>query len=520
MVRKLIKHPLYHIVSLSFILLVGIPVIYTFINALFIDGSSHNIIQAINKNTILLLGKSAGIAASIAFFSTLLGTILGFILYKTNVKYRIFFKLSLLIPLFVSPYILAVAWKDFFYLFFGTTSYLSTSIGLIFVLTQIFTPVAMLIIGSALSNINSQLEESGIMVTSAQNVIFKITLPLIKPSLITSFILVFIFSISEFSVPAFLGVNVLITEIFTQFSAFYNHSLAIIQSSILIVISILFLFTERKFLSEAPFLSVGNRGSNSIFYYTPQYGGLLFLSIWFIITVVSPYMILAFQSYKGGIEKITQAFKLLLPTFGDSIGLAFFAATIIIFIGFITANFSVTQNKLKTSFDLALLIIFAIPSTILGISLIKFYNHPSLNFIYSSYAIIIIAYVGKFSYIATKLISNALKQLPNSLDEVAQIAGITLLSRQRKIIIPLISPSLFAAFIISFIFCLGELGTTIMLYPPGTEMLPIKVFTMMANAPQSLISSMTLIVFSVTLLIMTTFYFAMKLLVKNIPSNG
>lgn len=67
-------------------------------------------------------------------------------------------------------------------------------------------------------------------------------------------------------------------------------------------------------------------------------------------------------------------------------------------------------------------------------------------------------------------------------------------------------PALFAAFVINFIFCLGELGTTIMLYPPGTEIMPIKVFTIMANAPQSLTSSMTLIVFSVTLLIITALY--------------
>ncbi|MEA3445971.1 MAG: hypothetical protein U9R19_14725, partial [Bacteroidota bacterium] len=82
--------------------------------------------------------------------------------------------------------------------------------------------------------------------------------------------------------------------------------------------------------------------------------------------------------------------------------------------------------------------------------------------------------------------------------------------RKQKILIPLIMPSLFVTFIISFIFCLGELGTSIMLYPPGTEIMPIKVFTIMANAPQSLTSSMTLIVFSVTLLIIAGFKFLLK----------
>jgi len=110
------------------------------------------------------------------------------------------------------------------------------------------------------------------------------------------------------------------------------------------------------------------------------------------------------------------------------------------------------------------------------------------------------------SPIAAKLISNAIKQIPNSLDEAAQLEGIGLYRRMQTILIPMIMPALFAAFLINFIFCLGELATTIMLYPPGTEMMPIKVFTIMANAPQALTSSMTLIVFCVTLLIITALY--------------
>ncbi len=76
-----------------------------------------------------------------------------------------------------------------------------------------------------------------------------------------------------------------------------------------------------------------------------------------------------------------------------------------------------------------------------------------------------------------------------------------------KILIPQISPALFAAFIIGFIFSFSELGTSIMLYPPGTEILPIKVFTISANSTQTLISSMTLIVFAITMLLISVFYF-------------
>ena len=509
------KNPVYIIIFILFAVVFILPFVYTLGSALFSEDFTHNLKQLFNSNTILLLGKSILLASLIALLSTLFGSILAFLLYKTQSSFSSFFKIALLIPLFISPYILAVAWKDFFFLFFQNTQLISSYFGLVLVLLTIYTPLSILIIGSALSNIHSSLEETGFMISTFWKVIFKIVFPLIKPALMSSFVLVFIFSISEFSVPAFFGIKVFTTEIFTQFSAFYHHSLAVLQSLLLIIICILLLFSERKYIANAPFLSIGGKGKNTKIYALKngRHIGFGFLLFWFAISILLPFFVLIMQSSKGGFRYLSQAFNLLAPSFSTSISLSFIAAFFIVIIGFIAAYSA--ERKQKKSFDWMLLILFAIPSTIFGISLIKFYNHPMLNFIYSSYAIIIIGYIGKFSFIASKLIANSLKQIPNSLDEAAQIEGITFIRRLWKILIPILSPALFISFMIAFIFSLGELGITIMVYPPGTEIMPIKVFTIMANAPQALTSSMTLIVFSLTLLLTSSFYFIMKFFFKN-----
>ncbi|OQX80105.1 MAG: hypothetical protein B6D61_02525 [Bacteroidetes bacterium 4484_249] len=497
--RKLIEHPIYTILFASFAFLIVLPVFYTLTITFFAEGSLSDNLQLLNKSIFLLLAKSCFIAFSIAILSTIFGTVLALLLYKTDFVYRNFFKIALLIPLFISPYILAVAWKDFFYLFLNNAGLITSNAGVILVLTFIFTPLSMIIIGSALTNINAQLEETGFVITNYYRVILKITLPIIKPALITSFVLIFIFSISEFSVPAFFGVKVFTTEIFTQFSAFYNHSLAILQSALLIVICVLLLYADRKHLADAPFFSVSEKGTSSKLYSFKKLKWLsrFYVSGWFFISVVLPFVVLFVQSFENGTAKFIQAFGLLKPTFGTSIWLAFTGAVITAFIGFVAAY--VSEIKKKKSFDWLLLFVFAIPSTIFGISLIKFYNHPAFDFIYSGYAILLIGYTGKFSFISAKLIGNAIKQIPYSLEEAAQIEGIGFYRRLQAIIIPLIMPALFAAFIINFIFFLGELGTTIMLYPPGTEIMPVKVFTIMANAPQSLVSSSVIKDFTVDL---------------------
>src|SRR3546814_14641735 len=75
-----------------------------------------------------------------------------------------------------------------------------------------------------------------------------------------------------------------------------------------------------------------------------------------------------------------------------------------------------------------------------------------------------------------------------------------------KINLPLLFPSLFAAFVLSFILSLGELGVTMLVYPPGTEQMPMKIFTISANAPQALTSSMTLISLAVTVFFIGVFF--------------
>lgn len=161
-----------------------------------------------------------------------------------------------------------------------------------------------------------------------------------------------------------------------------------------------------------------------------------------------------------------------------------------------------------------LLLTFGIPSIVLGISLIKFFNTPNLNFIYSGFWIIIIAYLGKFIFISQKLIANSIGQIPASLEESAKLIGANFFTRMYKIVLPLISGSLFTAFIISFIFCLGELGATILVYPPGTSLMPIKIYTIMANAPQSLVSAMSLIVLLITLVALGILFVGNKILFR------
>jgi ABC-type Fe3+ transport system permease subunit len=500
--KKALADGLLTVILPAFFLLVVLPVLFTLGNALF----SGHLSTVLSPDTFSLLWKSVLVAAAVAFLATFFGLLFGFILYKTKIPFSSFFKVTLLIPLFISPYIIAVAWRDLFFLLFHAPNIIASYGGMIFIMILIYTPLAMLVTGNAFVRVNVSLEEAGLMMTERYRVIGKIVLPLMKPAIISSFVLVFIFTVSNFSIPGYLGLQVFTTEIFTQFSAFYDHETAILQSLILIVVCLVLLLSEKRYLADAPFIAVGGKG-NAAGKYALNNGkiaAVVLLSGWLLLSVVLPFLVLVYQSFQSGTEKFVTAWKMLSPAVLNSVLLAFSGALIIVITG-LAAAYHATSKAGKLFNDL-LLFVFAVPSIIFGISLIKFYNHPALGFIYSGFAIILIGYVGKFSFIAAKVTGNAVKQIPRSLDEAARMQGVGKVHRLLKIYLPLLSPALFAAFVLAFIFSFSELSTTIMVYPPGSDILPVKVFTVMANASQALVSSMTLIVFAVTLLLIAVFY--------------
>ncbi len=190
---------------------------------------AKNITSIFHKDVLQSIGNSLIISTAVSILSVLLGCCLAFLFSKATLPFSKALRLLLLLPLLLPSYVICVAWNDMWF-FAGVHKNLIYSLpAVVFILTTIYTPLAAFIIQAGLKNINAGMEEAAMMMTSYKIVFFKIVLPLLRPALFSSFILIFILSLSEFAVPSFLAVPVFVTEIFTQFSAFYNYSLAATQ---------------------------------------------------------------------------------------------------------------------------------------------------------------------------------------------------------------------------------------------------------------------------------------------------
>ncbi len=452
--------------------------------------------------TLKLLGNTIVLGMSVAAGTLLLGIPVAFLLERTDVPLRKLLSTILLIPLFLPPYISAVAWSTVLgkrglldrWLGVGeaASAFLNSLWGAAAVLILAFLPIAVLFIKTALGNVHAEIEDAARLETSPRQIIWHITLPLVAPAILSSGILIFVLTISEFAVPMFLGVQVFTSEIFTQFAAFYNYEAAVAMSLPLMIITLVAMNWERAKLHDGAFASeeATQLPSSRLSLGGWKFAALLFCFLIFAVSVALPVGIIFTQSLSS--EAYRRAFAAAANGIAASFANSAMAATLLVLLGFFTA-YQVERRRAKL-FDILLLLMFAIPSTVLGIGLIKLWNQSVFGgVIYNTFAMIIIAYLARFLILPERLFLTALKQIPPAVEEAAKLDGASPAQIWTKILLPLTAPTFAAAWIIAFIFCFGEIGATIMVYPAGGATLPIRLYTIMANSPESVSAAMSVI---------------------------
>jgi len=79
-----------------------------------------------------------------------------------------------------------------------------------------------------------------------------------------------------------------------------------------------------------------------------------------------------------------------------------------------------------------------------------------------------------------------------------------------KIVLPLIRSGLLAAFFIGFI----DLGTTLLIMPPGKTTLPVKIYNLMHYGAEQMVAALCLVLIGIILVFSGTFYMAYKKVTK------
>jgi iron(III) transport system permease protein len=98
------------------------------------------------------------------------------------------------------------------------------------------------------------------------------------------------------------------------------------------------------------------------------------------------------------------------------------------------------------------------------------------------------------------MMAASLQRIPPSLERAAELSGASWFMTSRAIVAPMAKRGLMATWIIAYIFCLRDVGITMVVYPPGSDTLPIRTLTLMANGAPGLISDLCVILIMAMLL--------------------
>jgi iron(III) transport system permease protein len=152
------------------------------------------------------------------------------------------------------------------------------------------------------------------------------------------------------------------------------------------------------------------------------------------------------------------------------------------------------RYRLANLADVLFVVLFAVPSTIVGVGLIGLWNrHGVFGAVYGTDAMFILAYLARFVPVAALILAAVVRYVPFSHEEAASAAGAGWLRTMWHIVLPQVRLGLAAAWIVVFVLSFGELGASVLVAPPGESTLPIRIYTIIANTPPGQVAALALL---------------------------
>ena len=447
---------------------------------------------------ILMLG--------VGFTTFFIGVSLAWLICKYDFFMKNVIEWALLLPLALPSYIVAYCYTDFF----EYSGFLQTSIrelfnfnspndyffpeirslgGAIFVISFVLYPYIYLITKVAFKSTPSSLFELAEL--NGKNQFYYVALPLAKPAIIAGLSLVLMETVSDFGTVDFFAVETITLGIFNLWLGMNNlagaSQLALI-GFFFIMILLAFELSARK---KQKFNDTKIRGYNGLNQKISIHHNIFIFFIC-IIPIIFGFIIPVLILFENSISyfDIQNLHNLILIT-KNSFFISFVATLIIIlttilltiglkFQGFKGLSFLSTIAGIGYAFPgviLALGSLFFVSSLETSINALLLFLDINQNLVLiGSFYILIFTYVCRFNAVAFGAINSGINRLPPNMVEASLTLGNSFWYSLKKVLFPIIKPSILTAAILTFVDIVKELPITLLLRPLNFETLATYVY--------------------------------------------
>ena len=479
--------------------------------------SLDNFVEAYSSWHILgLLWNSVVFAVGTALMTFVMGAFIAWVVERTDAPGRSLFHTLSLLSFAVPGLLMAMAWifvfspnigwgnavlKAAFGLSEAPVNIYSMA-GMTWALSSHYFPLAYLMLGPALRALDLRMEEAALMAGGTYPQVFtRVTLPLLRPAILSSLLLLFVMGMASYEVPRLIGrparIDVFTTDIQGAIiAAPPAFGVASALGLTLLAICVLAVFFYRRATRYAEsFATVTGKG------YRPariklgraRWPVALAIGAMFVLALGLPLITLVWQSFfrnlaqpfvSAGARATLENYEFILsyPIFlgavKTSVLLAAMAATIVAGLTLVMAW--IAQRALpRYGFILDALAFapIAIPGVIVGAGILIAYLMLPIP-IYNTIWILLVAYVTLYLPYGMRFASSGITQIHRELEEVAAVSGAGLTQIFLRILFPLLAPVLMASWIYVFVLAVRELGASIFFVGPGTHVLGTISLTM------------------------------------------
>ena len=462
--------------------------------------------------------NSFAFAGGSTILAVVLGTGLAHLVVRTDVPFKPLMYAASLVPLIVPGILHSIAWiflaspqigmlnKNVIEPLTGHTFNVFSIPGMILVEGLHLSPLVFLLMVASFRSMDPSLEESAIMSGAPlRTVFFRITLPLARPALYAAILIMAVRTLESFEVPAVLGLPnhtwVFTSRIWSVLHALPpDYGTAGAYAMSLLVLTSLGVWWHGRLARHArAFQTVTGKGfrPRPIPLGAWKWPATLMIFAYFLVAVVLPLAILFYGSTQlfysppsrytithGTWENYRTVLHDPLVAHGlkNSIILGLGSATAVMFIAAI-ASWLVVRTRLPGRWlvDTLAFLPLTIPGLVLGVALLSVYLRVTWLPIYGTLWILFIAYLTRYMPYGMRYASTSMFQIGRELEESAQMSGAGWWQTFRRIVLPLLVPGFLAGWIYIVVVSVRELGSSVLLYSPGREVLSISIWEMYNN---------------------------------------
>ena len=463
-------------------------------------------------NTMLL-------AVGTCVVSILFGGIMAFLVTRTNLAWKKYLSSIFIFPYIMPQWTLAVVWQHMF----NSNAVTGTQNGLLAALTGItmplwwckglfpsllvlgmhYAPFAYILIGGIFRNMDANLEEAAtILDTPKWKIMTRITLPMVKPAILSTILLVFGSAMGSYPVPHYLGLTTLSTKYVSMNSKYTGEASVIAIIMMLFGVAIM-LMNQISLTSRKNYTTVTGKSGQISKIQLGKLGRYIIAFILVILTFfTSIFPILSFAVetflpnpgdysflYTGDLSNLTTKWWITAENitengmygqmgilYNNTIRTAFFGTLLVSFACAILAGtigtligYAVSKNrrsKWANYVNAVAFLPYLMPSIAVGVAYFILFSNKYIN-LFNTYWLLIIVGTIKYIPFASKAALNSMLQLSGEIEESAIILNIPWIQRMTRIIIPIQKSSIISGYLLPFMTCLRELSLFMLLCVQG-----------------------------------------------------